>query len=370
MKLKVGLIDYSTCCFEVLMQKTTSIIFILLCFLSSCSFESKTEFPAFDKEIRVDGEQSDTELLINMGWIDCVDTFLVMTHVAQNDFCHVYSIPSGMKKIHTWGSLGNGPGEFLQPIITYAHENTFGLNDVNIQMLAVMSLKGNGNAIEIEELSRKKTPYKRVQGELNPADYNFVRLDEQHFVSLLCGKDGSFFSLLDANLQPLQRFGESPVGNKISVQSSRMNLKGYLSVHDGHMVFAPSKLPYLAKYHLENGTMVKGWNFYFDRSFYECKDYNLLFSKARSFGQVLDLAMDDQYIYILYLDQLLSEYDYNDPQKSMANKVLVFNYSGVPIAKLILDKRIYQMALCTKLHKIIGLGNLPEPAFVSFDVVF
>ena len=58
--------------------------------------------------------------------------------------------------------------------------------------------------------------------------------------------------------------------------------------------------------------MVKDWNFYFDRSFYECKDYNLLFSKARSFGQVLDLAMDDQYIYILYLDQLLSEYDYND----------------------------------------------------------
>ena len=54
----------------------------------------------------------------------------------------------------------------------------------------------------------------------------------------------------------------------------------------------------------------------------------------------------------------------------MANKVLVFNYSGVPIAKLILDKRIYQMALCTKLYKIIGLGNLPEPAFVSFDVVF
>ena len=177
-------------------------------------------------------------------------------------------------------------------------------------------------------------------------------------------------SLLDANLQPLQRFGESPVGNKISVQSSRMNLKGYLSAHDGHMVFAPSKLPYLAKYHLEDGTMVKDWNFYFDRSFYECKDYNLLFSKARSFGQVLDLAMDDQYIYILYLDQLLSEYDYNDPQKSMANKVLVFNYSGVPIAKLILDKRIYQMALCTKFHKIIWIGILTDTAFVSFDFVF
>ncbi|EKC52545.1 hypothetical protein OBE_13035 [human gut metagenome] len=84
--------------------------------------------------------------------------------------------------------MGNGPGEFLQPIITYAHENTFGLNDVNIQMLAVMSLKGNGNAIEIEELyQEKKLLNKRVQGELNPADYNFVRLDEQHFAPM-CGK--------------------------------------------------------------------------------------------------------------------------------------------------------------------------------------
>ena len=71
--------------------------------------------------------------------------------------------------------------------------------------------------LKLKSCPEKKTPYKRVQGELNPADYNIVRLDEQHFASLLCGKDGSFFSLLDANLQPLQRFGESPVGNKISV---------------------------------------------------------------------------------------------------------------------------------------------------------
>ena len=86
-----------------------------------------------------------------------------------------------------------------------------------------------------------------------------------------------------------------------------MNLKGYLSVHDGHMVFAPSKLPYLAKYHLENGTMVKDWNFYFDRSFMNVKTITSLFSKARSFGQVLDLAMDDQYIYIFVLRSTFSE---------------------------------------------------------------
>ena len=46
--------------------------------------------------------------------------------------------------------------------------------------------------LKLKSCPEKKTPYKRVQGELNPADYNFVRLDEQHFVSLLCGKVVSF----------------------------------------------------------------------------------------------------------------------------------------------------------------------------------
>ena len=160
-----------------------------------------------------------------------------------------------------------------------------------------MSLNDSKDGMVIKELSRNRVPYKRKKGELNPADYNFVKLDDRHFVSLLCGKDGSFFSLLDSNLQPLQRFGNSPIEGELSMQSSRMNLKGCLSAYEGNMVFTPNKLPYLAKYHLENDVMIKDWSFYFDKSFYECKNSDLLFSKERSFGQVLDLAMDDKYIY-------------------------------------------------------------------------
>ena len=112
------------------MQKQFFFIVIFSCLLLSCNLRDNTNISTFDKVIEVKCEQSDTELLINMGWIGCVDTFLVMTHIAQKDFCNVYSIPSGMKKIYAYGSLGNGPGEFLQPMITYAHENTFGLNDI------------------------------------------------------------------------------------------------------------------------------------------------------------------------------------------------------------------------------------------------
>ena len=59
------------------MQKQFFFIVIFSCLLSSCNLRDNTNISTFDKVIEVKCEQSDTELLINMGWIGCVDTFLV-----------------------------------------------------------------------------------------------------------------------------------------------------------------------------------------------------------------------------------------------------------------------------------------------------
>lgn len=107
------------------------------------------------------------------------------------------------------------------------------------------------------------------------------------------------------------------------------------------MAFTSNKLPYLARYYLEGDAMIKDWSSYFDKSLYECKNNDPPFSKERGFGQVLDLATGGRYIYILYLGQLLSDYDFKDPYEPVANKVLVFGYKGLSIVKLLLDRRIY-----------------------------
>lgn len=65
----------------------------------------------------------------------------------------MYSIPSGMKNICLW-IFRNGPGEFLQPMITYAHENTFGLNDINTQTLAAMSLNDSKDGMVIKSYQK------------------------------------------------------------------------------------------------------------------------------------------------------------------------------------------------------------------------
>ena len=283
----------------------------------------------------------------------------------HENFCKIYSIPEGMKEIGNYGRIGNGPGEFLQPFYTYTNENRFGLNEINKQELAIMELTSNA---KIKEIKRMRAPYKPKHGELNLPDYHFIELDDSHFVSLLCDSKNGFFTLFDNNLNPITRFGESPIEEELPPYTSRTRLKGQIAAKNGTMVFATSYLPYLACYQLQSGTMQKQWDFFFDKTFYSVQNGDLLFSKEKSFGQILSLCMDEQYIYVLYLDQLLSEYDYSQPDKCSSNKILIFDYKGNDVAKLTLDCRIEKMAISRQLKKIFGLGQLPEPMLVEFDL--
>lgn len=67
------------------------------------------------------------------------------------------------------------------------------------------------------------------------------------------------------------------------------------------------------------------------------KNDDLLFDKEKAMGPVLDVKMDENYIYVLYMDQLLSDYDYFNSEKSCSNKILVFNHSGNIVTQLNLN---------------------------------
>ena len=213
-----------------------------------------------------------------------------------------------------------------------------------------------------------KAPYKPKRGELNLPDYYFIQLDSSHFVSLLCDSQKGFFTLFDTDLNPIEKFGESPIKEELPPYASRTRLKGAIAAKNGTMVFATSYLPYLSCYQLQSGKMQKQWSFFFDKTFYEVRNGDLLFSKEKSFGQILSLYMDEQYIYVLYLDQLLSEYDYSQTDKYSSNIILIFDHEGNAVAKLTLDCRIEKIAVSNKLKKIFGLGQLPEPVLVEFDL--
>jgi hypothetical protein len=134
------------------------------------------------------------------------------------------------------------------------------------------------------------------------------------------------------------------------------------------MIYATTGLPYLACYQLQGEKMHKQWSLNYNKSFYAVRNDDVLFSKEKTFGTALDLEMDSEYIYVLYLDQLRSEYVYGDPEKSFANKILVFDHKGRAVTELHLGCRIIQMTLSSDKTKIYGIADLPEPQIVEFDL--
>lgn len=309
------------------------------------------------------------ELFIANGRMAMTDSFLVIVSLQQNNICKLYDVYDKMKEVCTYGNRGNGPKEFVQPLLTYACNNTFGLNEVNKQELIIMEVnKTSEGRIILNERKRLKALYKPQKNKWIPSDYYFAKLDDKHFVSLIGTETGRFFTLSDSTLSSIEHFGESPIEEELSAIAARNRLNGKLAVHKGKMVFATTKLPYLALYDMCDEKMIKKWSLYYATTKYGVKNGDLLFDKEKAIGPLLDLKMDSKYIYVLYMDQLLSEYDFFNSEKSCSNKILVFDYNGNNIASFNLDCRIKEMAVFSKELKLYGITQQPDIFLVEFNL--
>ena len=346
-----------------------SIGIIGLLLVSSCSdVVHRVGTVDFKQSYDLKHKGNGTELMLRYGSLFVMDTLLGVFSYSSESLCTFYSIPDGMKEIGSYGSFGNGPGEFSQPKCSYVHGSIIGLSEINKQELVRLDISCENGKLSVSEKKRLKAPYKMKKGEFVLPDYDFYRLDDKHYVSLHRGFDNDFYTLLDDSMQPIARFGEPPIPEELPPFAAFNRINGRIATHEGTMFFSLYDLPYLACYRLESGQMQKQWSFYYNEAHYAVRNNDLLYDRDKTFGRVKDLDTDGQYVYLLYLDQLLSEYDGTKTEKSLANKILVFDYEGNGVAVLNLDCRLSNMALSKDSRTLYGIANLPEPTIVEFDM--
>ncbi len=346
-----------------------NLIFFILCisFIISCKLKDESSGNSY-KEYELKHKQH-CEIYLHRPHIQVADSFLIVVSHRQNDgICQLYSIERNMEMVCTYGKIGNGPKEFLQPVLTYATGNIFALNDLNLTSLAIMQIETVNDSISVRELKRMKAPYIPQKGEFMPKDVRFMKIGKEHYVSSLYAGNNRFFTLSDSLLQPVLRFGESPIKEELSTFVMRSRLGGKTAVHKNTFIFATNDLPYLASYSLQNDSMIKNWSMFYKKPYYGISNGDILYSKENTTGPMIDLKVDSQYIYVLYLDQLLSDYDYMDTEKSCSNKIFVFNHNGEKVACMNLDCYLSQIAVDSNRNKIYGIAENPETSLVEFDL--
>lgn len=305
---------------------------------------------------------TEIELFTKNAELICSDDYLAIC--SSETPVQLYSLPD-LKLLTSYGSLGPGPEEFLLPSVSLLGDKKIGVNDLKNQSLSILAIHAEKDSLHLAMEKRLVSDEKRQN-----SVRSFIRVGDSHYAGVIAQKSGEFFALADSSLHTEGYFGESPVDDPLlEPYSSRQRLGNCrLASWGDSFVYSVKDLPYLAKYHLEDGAMKKDWSLFFDKTYFEVKNGDLLFSKDRTFGQVMAVQMDEDYIYVLYLDQLVSEYDYSNPEKSEANRILVFNHLGEQVSVMKLDTRISRMALNRKKKCLFGIARIPEPTLIKFEL--
>lgn len=347
------------------------LIMILSIMLMGCNSSTmKDDVSEFNKVYKLE-HTSYKEIIMKDPQIEVTDSFIVLVSARYGEnVCKVYSIDKKMEEVCTYGSFGQGPNEFRQPALTVSTGNDFGINEINEMQYVKLAIEQVDGKVEVREKERHKAVYKRLKGEdYTPKDTRYMPLKNgQYYVSCFFLKDGAFFTLSDSLLQPVNRFGKSPIKEEVPTIGIRNRLNGFMDVYDTRLFYATSELPYLASYTLGSNEMDLDWEIFYKEPYYGVVEGEVRFDKEKSTGPLNDMRADSRYVYLLYMDQLLSENDYYQTEKSCSNKIFVFNHQGEKIACLALDNRLSKMAIDEKRKKIYGIAHIPDLGLIEYDM--
>ena len=349
-----------------MIMKKFVVFSLLLLVMYSCGSSEKKEAPEVKRyELK---SKYYKELIIRYPLLSVMGDYLIVSSSMERDtLCHFYAIDRNMEEVASYGRLGQGPGEFIQPVLTYTDGDEFAMNDLNHNVLAIIGVTEKDGGLDIRERIRLKGEYKPKKGELVPRDIMYTKIGDSHFVSKLEAGEGRFFNLLDSALVPIYSFGESPIKEEIDSYVSGNRLQGEMHVYKNKVFFGTSDLPYLASYTLCNGRMEKDWSLYYDTPHYAVSNGDVKFSRESSKGPLFSLQADDNYIYLLYRDGLLWDIETGKSGR-YSDEILVFNHQGEKVACLKLDCNLSEIALDRKRHKLYGQALMPDDALVEFDL--
>jgi len=290
----------------------------------------------------------------NINGMVVIDTFLVLQNMGESSFFKVYSSLS-YEKLFEFAQQGRGLGEFMLPNLVQSS-----LNNNNHDVWIYDAPRGLFKVDLVGSVLSEKFIYKHIDDifmqDHDALQISFIENEIIGFRTL-----NARFGLLKKydSLPDLVPFSATDIGVPVE---DRFKSGVYASFIGANLkqrkVFSAFRLLPRIEFFDLNGN-------YINTTVYDNEKPNIEKIKelytVRDPDKIRDVRMyieatsyDDRYIYMLFNDITEEILFGDDPSLFPNSHILVFNWEGEPVKRIVLDKFIFNFTIDTKHEKILA----------------
>lgn len=326
---------------DIIMRKNIVIISVILLSFYSCS-SNKVE----TERIVLQSQILNDELLTVMpGDLLLVDDCLVWSDpFARDYFLHVHSASTG-KELGRMGKVGEGPKEFISPMINrYCVNHQIFAVDVNGKTVGYLS---------IDSLINGQEPFGKVTDREN--EMKMEKMDHELYIkSTDNGSETYFRTIID---------GQESFWGVYPIPEMKVHIGGYTSYDpvEGLFVFSSFNFPYLALYKRENSTFTLQWEYKSDKENYIITDDKIIFN--RTIKGVRDVCMSRDYIITLERDREKNPIDETTVRRNISKcprTVFLYDYTGHLLKIVDVGMPVMRIAADRSSNVLYIIGGNPD----------
>ena len=268
--------------------------------------------------------------------------YLVWTDPFTTDcFVHVHRVSDG-KKVGVMGKQGQGPDEFITPMVSPLCYNR-----------SVRAVDANGKTrgyLSIDSLLAGKAELYKVD------DETFVGYTEN---------DEPFYLKADVNGSGVKSFGDYPI------EDVKHHIGGNLAYNHERdaLVFAAINMPYLALYRKSERGFTKEWSTESNDSYYDIVNGGIRFDRKRK--GIPQVCLSKDYIIGLQRDYTVDDMDERKVGRDVSkcpHTVFLYDYEG-NLQKIVnLGIPVMRIAADHRSNVLYAIGADPEYVLVKFEL--
>jgi hypothetical protein len=349
-------------------------------FLFSCEIKKEitSVMNLFDSPTFLEHQIFDIQInsneLLNPAAIEVYDNLMIVLDIKSENLFSAIDLQE-KKYIKSWGSKGQGPGEFIGVMDFYNNYDQTGINAWDPMLQRLNFFAYDTVVLNFNPMPQNLFENTNAKNVLKMFYANILQLNKSLFLAI--GNETKRFSLLNISTNELISTGEYPpqeANTKTHGMLKNLAYNGLIRLNKDLMkvVYISRNSEMFEIFNVNNlGLHVEYGNYTTIPEYKQINDYSIDVEKfPKKQGVNHSLSVTNKYIYILYKTYSA---DINEQNKysddiNKADIVLSFDWKGHPLKMYKLDCMVNNIQYDEKNNRLYAIYDNPDPEIIYFDM--